>query len=172
MFVDIRGFTRVAADLSPRAALNYVNAFLEDVLPIITASGGHVDKYTGDGFLAVFGAFESTPSHATSAVRAACEIVAMAAERASWRVGIGISTGTVLAGTIGAHGRHEFTIIGDAVNVASRVETLAKRMEEPVLLTESTRRRLATGSLQLRPCGIEVIRGTGEAIALFAPVVP
>ena len=98
-------------------------------MPIIARHGGHANKFVGDGVLAVFGAPERVPDHADRALEAACEIAAAVEEEfgSELAIGIGINSGPVIAGSIGGGGRLEFTVIGDPVNVASRVERATRK---------------------------------------------
>ena len=112
---------------------------------MIAADGGHVDKFEGDGLMAVFGAPEPFPDHADRAVRAAIEIdrrVNREGEGGRFELGVGVNTGRVVAGSIGGAGRLNFSVIGDAVNVAARVEAATRELGDDVLLTEATHERL------------------------------
>jgi class 3 adenylate cyclase len=102
--------------------------------------GGHANKFIGDGMLAVFGAPERHPDHAEKAVAAAVELGRCVQDyfRGELRVGIGVNSGRVLVGTVGGGGRLDFTVIGDAVNTASRVESATRETGDEVLVTEAT----------------------------------
>ena len=124
MFVDIRDFTPFAEANTAEDTVARLNALFEIVVPAVLDAGGHVNKFLGDGALAVFGAPNDLADHADAALRAAVLIHRLVAERfgGELRIGIGINTGLVIAGTIGGGGKLEFTLIGDTVNVAARVE--------------------------------------------------
>ena len=109
-------------------------------MPVLVRHGGHANKFVGDGLLGVFGAPERLPDHADRAVAAAIEIARLVddAYGDELRIGIGVNSGPVLAGTIGGGGRLEFTVIGDAVNTASRVEQVTRETGDTVLITEAT----------------------------------
>ena len=128
MFIDIRDFTPFAEANTAEDTVARLNALFEIVVPAVVDAGGHVNKFLGDGALAVFGAPNDLADHADAAVRAAVLIHRLVAERfaGELRIGIGINTGVVIAGTIGGGGKLEFTLIGDTVNVAARVEQLTK----------------------------------------------
>jgi class 3 adenylate cyclase len=140
MFVDIRDFTPYAEAHSAEDAVARLNALFQIVVPAVVEAGGHVNKFLGDGALAVFGAPNDLAHHADAAVGAAALIHRRVAERfgGELRIGIGINTGVVIAGTIGGGGKLEFTLIGDAVNVAARVEQLTKTSGDAILLTHQT----------------------------------
>jgi len=142
--LDIRAFTRFAERASAREVVDRLNDFFGVVVPILERHGGHADKYVGDGLLGVFGASEPLEDHADRAVAAALEIAATVRERyrGGLRVGIGVNSGPVIAGTIGGGGRVEFTVIGDPVNTASRVEQVTRQTGDDMLITEATRRML------------------------------
>ncbi len=140
-------------------------------MPVISAEGGHVDKFEGDGLMAVFGAPQIVPDHADRALRAGLEIdrlVNHEGEGGEFEVGIGINTGRVLAGSIGGGGRLNFSVIGDAVNVAARVEAATRETGDHLLLTEATRERLA-GTVELESRGERDLRGLERPIRLYAP---
>jgi len=120
-----------------------LNALFEIVVPAVVDAGGHVDKFLGDGALAVFGAPNDLADDADAAVASAVLIQRLVAERfgGALRIGIGINTGVVIAGTIGGGGKLEFTLIGDTVNVAARVEQLTKTTGDAVLSHRPVRRR-------------------------------
>src|SRR5207244_630163 len=124
LFVDVRGFTAYAATVEPTETVALLNRLFASVVPVVRQHAGHPNHFLGDGLLAVFGAPDPVDDHADRAVAAALDI--QAAVRAEFgdelRVGIGLNTGTVIAGTIGGGGKLEYTVIGDAVNVAARVE--------------------------------------------------
>lgn len=151
MFVDIRDFTPYAEANSAEDVVTRLNALFEIVVPAVVDAGGHVNKFLGDGALAVFGVPNDLADHADAAVGAAVLIQRLVAKRfgGGLRIGIGINTGVVIAGTIGAAGKLEFTLIGDAVNVAARVEQLTKSTGDAVLMTGQT-----VDALGARPSGL------------------
>ena len=168
-FVDVRDFTGYAEQVTAQEAVDRLNSLFELVVPILRRHGGHANKFLGDGVLAVFGVPEPDPHHAQRAVTAACEIqtAVHAAFGESLRVGIGINTGRVVAGTIGGGGKLEFTLIGDPVNVAARVEQLTKETGDPILITDTTRQAL-TSAGNLQPRGEFAIRGKTAHTPLYA----
>jgi class 3 adenylate cyclase len=167
MFVDLRGFTAFAEGASASCIVARVNQLLEVTLPVIVRHGGHVNKFMGDGVLAVFGAPKPLDDHADRALRAALEILeAAAAARPELRVGIGISSGRVMAGTVGAAGRCEFAVMGDTVNVAARAEEETKHLGVDVLFTESTLDRLEQVPRDAMPIGRLELRGRRTPVVL------
>src|SRR5207244_13601597 len=151
VFVDLRCVTPCADSASAHEAVARLNRFFDLVVPIIARHGGHANKFVGDGVLAVFGAPERLPDHADRALEAACEIAAAVAEEfgSELAIGIGINSGPVIAGSIGGGGRLEFTVIGDPVNVASRVERATRKTGDVILLTEATRCLLTRHGFEL-----------------------
>ena len=148
-----------------------LNRLFEVIVPIIAGHGGHVDKFEGDGLLAVFGAPEPFPDHADRAVRAACAIGAAVNERGEageLRVGVGVNTGRVIAGAIGGAGRLNFSVIGGAVNVAARVEAQTRETDDNILITGETWTRLSHG-FEAESRGKAELKGVAEPVALYAP---
>lgn len=168
MFVDIRDFTPFAEANPAEDVVSRLNALFEIVVPTVVHAGGHVNKFLGDGALAVFGAPNDLADHADAAVNVAVAIQHRVARRfgAAVRIGIGINTGEVIAGTIGAAGKLEFTLIGDAVNVAARVEQLTKTTGDTVLLTQNT-----VDALTARPGlvdrGTHALKGKSADVRIF-----
>jgi adenylate cyclase len=142
------------------------------VVPIIAGEGGHVDKFIGDCVLAVFGAPEAFDDHADRAVRAAVAIGNRVnhADGGLLDVGVGVNSGTVIAGSIGGAGRLNFSVIGDAVNVAARVERATRETGDDVLITASTH-DLLSESIEVERRGPRNLKGKDEPVELFAPVV-
>jgi adenylate cyclase len=169
MFIDIRDFTGFAERSSAREVVAAINSLFERIVPIVRENGGHIDKFVGDGLLAVFGAPRRQADHADRALTAALEI-----ERAvqdELPIGIGLNSGTVIAGNVGGAGRLEFSVIGDAVNVAARVEETTRATGDTVLVSERTRALLSDASLlEARPA--LPLKGVSEPVALYAPRVP
>jgi adenylate cyclase len=141
----------------------------EIVVPAVVDVGGHVNKFLGDGALAVFGAPNDLAGHADAAVSAAVLIDRVVAERfgGALRVGIGINTGVVIAGTIGGAGKLEFTLIGDTVNVAARVEQLTKTTGDTILLTHQCVDALVTRPPGLTERGSHALKGKSAAMQVF-----
>jgi adenylate cyclase len=173
VFVDVRDFTSFAEGASAEETVAYVNRFLELVVPILTKHGGHANKFVGDGVLGVFGAPVRLADHAGSAVTAAREIGREAEQRFGdrMRIGIGVNSGPVLAGTIGGGGKLEFTVIGDAVNVAARVEEVTRSTGDTALITEATRALLSgEDAITLEPRGAIPLKGRREPVPIYAVV--
>jgi len=171
LFCDVRDFTAFAGDATPAEVVAALNALFEVIVPIIARHGGHIDKFEGDGLLAVFGAPEPFPDHADRAVRAACEIGIAVNEQAAagdLRVGIGVNTGRVIAGSVGGAGRLNFSVIGGAVNVASRVEAQTRETDDNSLITAETWKRLSH-QFEVENRGRVPLRGIEEPVALYAP---
>jgi adenylate cyclase len=171
LFCDVRDFTTFAADASPQKVVASLNGLFEVIVPIIASHGGHVDKFEGDGLLAVFGAPEPFVDHADRAVRAACEIdgaVNDRGEAGELRVGVGVNTGTVVAGAIGGAGRLNFSVIGGAVNLAARVEAATRDLGDPVLITVDTWKRLGA-DFEAESRGRVELKGIEDPVALYAP---
>jgi adenylate cyclase len=170
MFCDVPGFTSFAEGVSAPEVVSSLNALFELLVPIVGRHGGHVDKFIGDGLLAVFGAPEGFPDHADRALAAGIEILdALAREPAALDVCVGINTGRVVAGSIGGAGRLNFSVIGDAVNVAARVEAATRGTGDSLLLTRATRDALLRPALVSSRGTIE-LKGKAEGVEVFAPV--
>jgi len=144
MFVDFRGFTAAARSKTPQEVVDRLDGAFAVLVEILERHGGIVNKFLGDGFLALFGAPFEAPDAAAHAVTAAREMVA-AMERvnatSSWplRIGIGLHLGEVVAGSIGSPRRKEYTVIGDTVNFASRLEALNKEFDSQLLISAEVR---------------------------------
>lgn len=169
VFVDIRGFTTFADRSTAQEAVAYLNEFFDLVVPILTKHGGHANKLLGDGLLGVFGAPERLGDHADRALAAAAQIVeAVDAEFGErCRIGIGLNSGLVLAGTIGGGGLYEYGVIGDPVNVAARVESATRDLGVSLLLTEATRCLLERPDPQLEPHGSVQLKGRDEPVIVY-----
>lgn len=174
MFCDVRGFTAFAAEAGARQVVSRLNSLFEIVVPLIAAEGGHVDKFEGDGLMAVFGAPERHADHAVRAMRAALAIdsrVNGGEPREDFELGIGLNTGRVIAGSVGGGGRLNYSVIGDAVNVACRVEEATRLTGDPVLMTAATRAELGSG-FACESRGAPELKGLDRPIELFAPRRP
>ena len=172
LFVDIRDFTAFTENASAREAVALLNDFFGLIVPIVTERRGHANKFIGDGVLAVFGAPERYPEHADCAVEAAIRIADAVEQKygRDLRIGAGINSGPVMVGSVGGGGRLEFTVIGDPVNVAARVEEATRETGDTILLTESTRALLSEGwRTRLGERGAVTLKGKSDAIALYSP---
>ena len=169
MFVDIRDFTPFAEANTAEDTVSRLNALFEIVVPAVVDAGGHVNKFLGDGALAVFGAPNDLADHADAAVRAAMLIDRFVAERfdGALRIGIGINTGKVIAGTIGGGAKLEFTLIGDAVNVAARIEQLTKTTGDTILLSQQTVDALVSRPSGLIDRGAHALKGKSATTRVF-----
>lgn len=175
LFCDLRGFTTFAEKRSAQELVGILNEYFTDMVDCVMGEGGVVDKYIGDNIMAVFGAPVSRPDDAMRAVRAALKmrialdkLNARFAERGvePLRFGIGLHTGEVVAGNIGSARRMEYTVIGDAVNVASRLESKTKELDTDLLISEATRERL-TESIDVEAIGEIHVKGRAQAVKLF-----
>ena len=169
MFIDIRDFTPFAEANTAEDTVARLNGLFEIVVPAVVEAGGHVNKFLGDGALAVFGAPNDLADHADAALRAAVKIRRLVAQRfaGDLSIGIGINTGVVIAGTIGGGGKLEFTLIGDAVNVAARVEQLTKTTGDAILLTQQCVDALGSRPPGLIDRGLHVLKGKLAAVQVF-----
>jgi adenylate cyclase len=171
LFMDVRGFTSFSESAPAREVVSRLNALYEIVVPVILRQGGHANKFIGDGLLAVFGAPERHPDHADRAVAAAVEIAERVQDAFAdeLRVGLGVNSGSVVVGTIGGGGRLDFTVIGDAVNTAARVESATRSTGDDVLITGETHRRLQSPDRRWKERHPLALKGKREEVALYAP---
>jgi len=172
LFCDVKGFTHFASQATASEIVARLNELFETIVPVVAGHGGHVDKFEGDGLLAVFGAPEPYPDHADRAVRAAVEIAARVnLSPSGFRIGVGVNTGKVVAGAIGGGGRLNFSVIGDPVNVASRTEAATRTTGDDVLITAETAARLESDFELAERADVEM-KGIDEPATLYAPRVP
>ena len=168
LFFDVRDFTQFAAQAEAREVVAELNHLFELTVPIVARHGGHVDKFVGDGLIAIFGAPEAYPDHAERAVRAGCEMVEKVnvEGETQFRIGVGVNSGPVVAGSIGGAGRLNFSVIGDAVNVAARVESATRELGEDFLISGATAGRLGPG-FEPEPRGEHELKGIDKPVELF-----
>jgi adenylate cyclase len=173
VFCDVQDFTGHSVNASASEIVSRLNALFEVIVPIVGRHRGHVDQFVGDGLLAVWGAPERQADHADRAVQCAVEIARTVNSRrpGGFQIGIGVNSGQVVAGAIGGAGRLSFSVIGDAVNVCSRVEAKTRETGDPVLITEATR-LLLSETMEVEPRGKLQLRGYSEPIELYAPLIP
>jgi len=175
MFSDIRGFTSMSEGLSPREVLAMLDDYFGRMGQIVKGHDGVIGKYLGDGLLAFWGVPDRLSDHAQRAVRAARDMRRAIKELNDHRatqglppiaIGIGIHTGPVAAGMLGGALQAEYTVIGDAVNVASRVEGLTKEHKVDLLISETTWSQLPEPRVGERLASVE-IRGRKQPIVLY-----
>jgi adenylate cyclase len=173
MILDVWDFTQFAERSSARETVAFLNDLFGIAVPCVTEHGGHANKFLGDGLLAVFGAPERIPDHADRAVAAAGAIARQLTRRFGTELsfGIGINSGPVVVGSVGGGGRLEFAVIGDAVNVAARVEHLTRETRDIVLLTEATRCLLTSGAEHIEPRGSFALKGVSEPVPIYSLAV-
>jgi adenylate cyclase len=168
MFVDVRGFTSFAERSDATEVVAALNALFEVMVPIVTDHGGHVDKFLGDGLLAVFGAPEGYADHADRAVAAGLDLVrAVNRPGARLEIGVGVNTGPVVAGSIGGAGRLNFSVIGDAVNLAARVEAATRDTGDDLLITRTTHEALTRPVVAVSR-GSVALKGKEEPVEVLA----
>jgi class 3 adenylate cyclase len=173
LFTDIAGFTTIAEYLEPGELVAALNDYLETVLGPIRAHGGVVNTFIGDGLFASFNMPLACRDHACAAVRAAIDIQRATSSRTFGSYGVafatrvGISTGPVIGGSVGAGQRLSFTLLGDTVNLAARLEELNKHHGTRILVSQSTRD--ACGDLfSFQSLGSVTVRGRSEPVALYS----
>lgn len=171
MFCDIRSFTTMSESMTPEENFNFINGYLQRISPILRSHGGFVDKYIGDSIMAIF------PGQAVDAVRAALamllELENYNNERSSRgeqsiSIAIGIHTGKLMLGTVGEKNRMDGTVISDTVNVAARLEGMAKKLDASIIISDNTYRYLQdTKSFNIRHMGRVKVKGKYQSIAIY-----
>lgn len=178
MFTDLRGFTAFTERRSPELVIAALNRYFDETSDAILEHGGTLVAYRGDGFLAVFGAPIEIEDHADRALATAREMVDVRLPRFNeWlrqngfgeavRMGVGLATGPFMSGNVGSFRRLEYTVHGDTVNTASRIEGMTKTVGGPILLAESTREALLEQPQGLRHMGEHEVRGRESTISLW-----
>ena len=173
MFLDIRDFTAYARSRPPQVVVDFLNEVFAFMIEAIDRHGGFINKFLGDGFLAIFGAPLEDHAAARHAVEAAQEILAEIERRGlaagGWplRVGIGLHLGPAVIGTIGSPRRKEFTVIGDTVNLASRLERLSKEHNASLIVSDSIIAALGDLVGAATPLGAVAVRGYDEPIRVW-----
>jgi class 3 adenylate cyclase len=171
LFLDVRGFTEFAEREPAEKVVARLNELYGAIVPVIERHGGHANKFVGDGLLAVFGAPERRNDHAACALAAACEIAQLARDGAAGelRVGLGVNSGRVVVGTIGGGGRRDFTVIGDPVNTAARVEAATRVTGDDILITDSTLQALGRPVDEFEERRSVPLKGKTATVRLYAP---
>lgn len=173
LFTDIAGFTTIAEYLAPDRLVTALNEYLETVLGPIQAHGGVVNTFIGDGLFASFNMPLICENHGAAAVRAAIDIQravgnrTFGSEGVAFATRIGISTGNVIGGSVGAGQRMSFTLLGDTVNLASRLEELNKQHGTRILVSESTC-TACNDEFKFDALGTVAVRGRSDTVAIFS----
>jgi adenylate cyclase len=172
MFVDIRGFTEASRSRTPAEVVARLDAVFEILVDIVDRHNGVVNKFLGDGLLAIFGAPIDDPLEAENAVAAAREMLqAVGASNVGnpWpiRLGIGIHIGQAVAGTVGSPRRKEYTVVGDTVNLASRLESLNKEVGSELIVSDAVREAAGDAIGQALSLGPVAVRGYSEPVTLW-----
>jgi class 3 adenylate cyclase len=172
LFSDIRGFSSLAERLPPRQVAEVVGRHLAAMVEVVTSHGGVLDKFAGDAVMAVFGAPRPSEDHARRALSCAAAMQrrqralndeAERADLAAFQIGIGVNTGTVIAGTLGGPGRLDYTVLGDAVNIAQRLQSEASGGE---ILAAAVTVRLA-GTDLAEPVGLKQLKGRQHLVEVY-----
>jgi len=172
LFADIRSFTTMSESMTPAAVVEVLNTYFTEMVDLVFHYQGTLDKFVGDALMAVFGVPLPLPQAADRAVE--CALAMQRHLKEMQRAGltpiqgmrIGINTGEAIVGNIGSDRRMDFTVVGDVVNVAARLQELAKEVDADTLISEATFRDLQ-GRFQVRPEPAVVLRGRKEPTLIY-----
>ncbi len=175
LFSDIAGFTSISEELEPETLVEFLNQYLSAMTDVILKHRGNVNKYLGDGIMAIFGAPRGDPNHATLACYAALESQeTLVRLREEWKAQgypeivarIGINSGPIVVGNVGSQARMEYTVMGDNVNLASRLEGANKYYDTLILLGPRTY-ELARGEIEAREVDLLRVKGKREPVVVY-----
>ena len=175
LFSDIRGFTTLSEGLSPEELTDLMNKYLTEMTNIVLANDGVLDKYIGDALMAFWGAPLAQPRHAERACKSALRMIEKLGElNASgiWpegrkiAIGIGINTGEMVVGNMGAEKRFDYTVLGDAVNLGSRVESINKQYGTKIIITEFTKEKISD-EFVTRYLDRVAVKGKSEPVKIY-----
>lgn len=178
LFSDMRGFTTLTEQGQPEVIVRTLNEYFTRMVDLVFLHKGTLDKFVGDMVMALFGAPLDDADHADHAVEAALDMVAelgrlnerwRAEGRAELDIGIGINSGSMIAGNIGSEAIMSYTVIGDAVNLGARLESLNKQYGTRIIISDATRQQLKRRYV-LRPLGDVVVKGKSQAVSIFEVV--
>jgi len=178
LFSDVRGFTTISEGLDPRGLSQLMNAYLTPMTQVIHQHRGTIDKYMGDAIMAFWGAPLSDPQHARHATNAAMEMLKRLAEinqefkARRWpeiKIGIGLNTGVMNVGNMGSKFRMAYTVMGDAVNLGSRLEGITKQYGVAMIISETTQQVIAEDYI-CRELDRVRVKGKDQPVAIFEPV--
>ena len=176
LFSDLADFTRIAEGMSPARLVDLLMEYLTEMTSIVLANGGIIDKFEGDAIMAEFGAPLPMPDHAERAVRVGLRMQRRLKElREIWasrglpelRCRVGVSTGPMIVGNMGSRQVFDYTVLGDAVNLASRLEGANKRYNTELIISEATHRDLPPGVFRSRILDVIKVKGKSKAVKVF-----
>ena len=176
MFSDIRSFTTITESQTPAETIELLNTYYTLMFEAITGHGGVVNQMVGDGLMAIFGAPAPQPDRQDQAVRAALEMIELVEQlnldremqdKVSIRIGVGVASGELIAGYTGTQHRATYTCVGDAVNLAARLEAYTKQAGRPILIDAPTRAGLGP-DLQVEDLGQAELKGKQQTVHVFA----
>lgn len=176
LFSDVRNFTSISEKMDPETLVELMNSYFDPVSKVIIAEGGYIDKFIGDAVMAIFGAPKKTTDHALRASRAALAMIKVVNELEpqfkekygikAFRIGVGLNTGQVIVGNIGTKERLNYTVMGDNVNLASRLESANKDLGTEICMSESTYNQIKD-QMQGRFISEISVKGKEEKIRVY-----
>ena len=178
LFSDIRGFTRISEGMGSEALGYFMNQYLTAMSDVVMEHGGTVDKYIGDSIMAMWGAPHNDPNHAANTVRCALGMIERLHRiRPDWEkrglprleIGIGINTGVVSVGNFGSRDRFDYTVMGDHVNLASRLEGINKNYGTRIIISEYTKKAI-TDRFLCRFVDTVLVKGKDEPVSIYEPL--
>ncbi len=180
LFSDIRGFTTMSENLKPEEVVYVLNEYLSEMVKVVFRHDGTLDKFIGDAVMAFWGAPVHQNDHPLKAVNCAMDMIrSLRSLQKKWRsegkellaIGIGINTGDMVVGNMGSTERMDYTVIGDNVNLASRLETLSKEYDTEIIISESTRDAVKD-FVETRSLGEVKVKGKAKSVKIYSVIVP
>jgi len=178
LFSDIRNFTQMSEKMTPQQVVAFLNDYFTELVDAVFEHGGVLDKFLGDGLMAVFGSLSNDPGHPRNAVLAALRMQALLGKingiramsgQAPIAIGVGIHTDAAVVGNIGSRKRLEYTVVGDGVNTSSRLQALNKEFGTTILISETTYEAVK-GDVECRQMPDTHLRGKTKDLKIYEVV--